>query len=179
MQNLESLSPKDPLCQVWLKLAHRFLRRFLISSMYFCYFLIISSQKQGVALCFYKRKSSLPKDSLCQVWLKLPQWFFKRFLNFVNVFLLFRNYVPLERGVDLYFNNFNHLYPRILGGVVLEKKMKMWKVHRLTDRRTADNTGSEKLTRVFSLFELKRKTNKEQNINNPKFLYFVILQRQI
>ena len=28
----------------------------------------------------------------------------KKFLNFVNVFSLFRNYFPLEKGVALYFN---------------------------------------------------------------------------
>ena len=61
----------------------------------------------------------LPKGALCQVWLKLAQWFWKRFLNFVSVFsglcnslpnrffnfvyvfLLFGNYVPLQKGVAL------------------------------------------------------------------------------
>ena len=37
-----------------------------------------------------KLKSLSPKDALCQVWLKLAQWFWtRRFLNFVNVFSLF------------------------------------------------------------------------------------------
>ena len=41
--NLESLSPKDALCQVWLQLAQWFWRkRFLISSMYLCHFVIVS-----------------------------------------------------------------------------------------------------------------------------------------
>ena len=34
----------------------------------------------------------------CQVWLKLTQWFWRRFLNFVNVFSLFHNHLPLEKG---------------------------------------------------------------------------------
>ena len=43
LNKLESPSPKDALCQVWLKLAQWFLRRsFFISSMYFRYFVIIS-----------------------------------------------------------------------------------------------------------------------------------------
>ena len=46
-----------------------------------------------------KLKSPLPKDALYQVWLKLTQWFWrKRFLNFVNVFSLFHNYLPLKKG---------------------------------------------------------------------------------
>ena len=40
------------------------------------------------------------KNALCQLWLKLALWFWrKRFLNFVGVFLLFRNYLPLTNGV--------------------------------------------------------------------------------
>ena len=43
LNKLESPSPKDALCQVWLKFAQWFWRRrlFLISSRYFCYFVII------------------------------------------------------------------------------------------------------------------------------------------
>ena len=46
-----------------------------------------------------------PKDALCQVWLKLAQWFSgsglcrRRLLNFVDVFSLFRNYLLLKRDV--------------------------------------------------------------------------------
>ena len=47
-----------------------------------------------------------PKDALCQVWLKLAKWFWRRrFLNFVNVFSLFGNYLSLEKGGVLYLNN--------------------------------------------------------------------------
>ena len=52
---------------------------------------------------------SPPKDALCQVWLKLAQWFWRRrFLNFINVFLLFS---PLEkdRALKLKKMNFFHL----------------------------------------------------------------------
>ena len=46
-----------------------------------------------------KLESLSPKDALCQLWLKLAEWIWKRrFLNFVNVFSLFRNYLPLEKG---------------------------------------------------------------------------------
>ena len=47
MNFFESPPAKGALCQVWLKLAQWFWRRFfLISSMYFCYFLIISPWKR-------------------------------------------------------------------------------------------------------------------------------------
>ena len=49
--NLESPSPKDALCKVWLKLAMRFWRRmFQNSSINFCYFVIISPWEKGRAL---------------------------------------------------------------------------------------------------------------------------------
>ena len=44
------------------------------------------------------------KDVLCQVWLKLTQWFCRRFVVFVNVFFLFHNYLPLKKGVVFYLN---------------------------------------------------------------------------
>ena len=41
-------------------------------------------------------------DTLCQVWLKLAQWFWRRrFLNVVNVFSLFRNYPHPPHGKAL------------------------------------------------------------------------------
>ena len=63
--------------------------------MYFCYFIIISPWKRAGCLHLYKLGSPSPKDVLCQVWLKLVQWFLRRFLNFVNVFLLFHNIISL------------------------------------------------------------------------------------
>ena len=60
---------------------------FLILSMYFHYFVIISPWKKGGALHLNKLESPSPKDALCRDWLKLAQWFWRRrFLNFVNVF---------------------------------------------------------------------------------------------
>ena len=70
-----------------------------------------------------------PKDALCQVWLKLAQWR-RRFFNFLNVFSLFRNYLPLEKGGALYLNKFESPSPKDalchflveIGSVVLEKR---------------------------------------------------------
>ena len=84
-------------------------------------------------------------DALCRVWLKLVQWFLRRrFLNFVNVFSQFRNYLPLEKGVALYFPNLNPIHPRMLcvelveiGPVGLEDENV--KVYRQTDGQTDEH----------------------------------------
>ena len=68
-------------------------------------------------------ESPLPKGALCQVWLNLAHWFWKRFLNFVSVISglcnsvvlkkilkfcqcisLFHNYLLLEKGGALHLN---------------------------------------------------------------------------
>ena len=42
--------------------------------------------------------SASPKDDLCQVWLKLAQWFWRRrIFKIIKVFSLFRYYLPLEK----------------------------------------------------------------------------------
>ena len=56
--------------------------------------------EKGGVLNLNKLESPSPKNALCQVWLKLAQWFLRtRFLKFVNVFSLFRYYLPLEKGL--------------------------------------------------------------------------------
>ena len=49
---------------------------------------------------------------LCQVWIKLAQWLWRRFFNFVNVFSLFQNYLPLEKGRALHLNQFKSPSPK-------------------------------------------------------------------
>ena len=74
LKKLESPSPKDALCQVWLKLAQWFWRRRRST------FGIVSAPsriylrlEKGGALHLKKLESPSPKDALCQVWLKLAQ----------------------------------------------------------------------------------------------------------
>ena len=70
---------------------------------YQCIFAIslLSAQRPSVE----QMESRLPEDTLCQVWLKLAQWFWRRrFLKFVNVFSLFRNNLPLVKGGALHLN---------------------------------------------------------------------------
>ena len=56
-------------------------------------------------LHLYKFEFPQPKDDLCQVWLKLALWFWRRrFLNDPTPFLHFCNYLPLEEDLALYLN---------------------------------------------------------------------------
>ena len=54
-----------------------------------------------------------PKDALCLDWLKLAQWFWRRnFFNFINVFSLYCNYLPLEKGGALHLNKIESPSPK-------------------------------------------------------------------
>ena len=125
---------------------------FLIS--YFRCFVIIYPCKRARPF-FWTNLNPSTKDALWQVWLKLTQWFWRiRFLNFVHVFSLFRNNLPLEKDRALQLKQtripFNQecFVPSLveIGSVVLEKKMKMWKVYIQTDGRTdrRRTTGDQK-----------------------------------
>ena len=59
-----------------------------------------------MALPLNKLEFPSPKDALCQVWFKLAQQFWRRrFLNFINIFLLIRNFLPVK-GRGLHLNKF-------------------------------------------------------------------------
>ena len=87
-------SPKDVLCQVWLKLAQWFWRRRLLN--------------------FFPWKRAVPFIwiILWQDCMKLAQWFWRKFLNFLNVFSLFRIYLPLEKGRAIHLNKFESPSPK-------------------------------------------------------------------
>ena len=60
-----------------------------------------------------KLESPSSMDALCQVWLKLDQWFWRKELFYlINVFLLFRNFLLLEKVWGLHLN-LNPLHPRM------------------------------------------------------------------
>ena len=113
-------SPKDALCN-------------LNSSMYFCYFVIISLWKRGGTLHLNIFESHIPNDAVCQVWLKLPQRFWKRiFLNFVNVLLLFCNFLPLKKaGSFIFVPSF------VETGLLIQKK----KIFKISQFRKTPNPG--------------------------------------
>ena len=61
---------------------------------------------KGHGPLFEKLQSTSPRDALCQVWLKLAYLFLgSRFSNFVDVFMLVCDYLPLEKGMALHLNN--------------------------------------------------------------------------
>ena len=134
--------------------------------MYFHLFVIICPPKKGGALHLNKLESTSPKDPLSQVRLKLAQWFWRRrFLNFVNVFSLFVKLSPLGKGRGPSFEQTWIPFTQgcfvpssvEIGVLVLEKKMKMWKVSRQTEGRKA-------ISKAHLSFQLRwaNKKNKEE-----------------
>ena len=73
-----------------MKLSHWFWRRrFLNVVNVFSLFRNYLPLEKGMALHLDTLESPSIKDALCQVWMKLAQWFWrKRFLYFVNLYLL-------------------------------------------------------------------------------------------
>jgi hypothetical protein len=62
--------------------------------------------ERGNPLHLYKLEFPHPKDDLCQVCLKLAQWFWRRrFLNdSIPILHFFKNYLPIEEDLALYLN---------------------------------------------------------------------------
>jgi hypothetical protein len=59
--------------------------------------------EKGVPFHLKKLESPTLKDDLCQVWLKLTQWFWRRrFLNDPTPFLHFCDYFPFEKDLAFY-----------------------------------------------------------------------------
>jgi hypothetical protein len=63
--------------------------------------------EKGYPLYLNKLESPLPKDGLCQVWLKLAQWFWRRFLNDPTPFLQLCDYLPFQEDLALYLKKLN------------------------------------------------------------------------
>ena len=80
---------------------------------YFRFFFNYLPLEMGGAFQLIKLESPLPKEALCQVWLKLAQWVWRRrYFYFFNVFSLFRNYLPLEEGRALHLNKTEFSSPK-------------------------------------------------------------------
>jgi hypothetical protein len=79
LNKLESSLPKDNLYQVWLNYAQWFWRRrfFFKNSIFFLFRYYLPLEK-GDPFHLNKLESPPSKDDLCQVWLKLAQWFWRR-----------------------------------------------------------------------------------------------------
>ena len=105
LNELESSSPKDALCQVWLKLTRWFWWRrfFKMSSMYICYFVIISPWKRAGPFIWTNLNPLHPRMH-CDKLVEIGPFFLeeKIFFKFRQRNLTFRNYLPLEKGVALH-----------------------------------------------------------------------------
>ena len=137
LNKLESPSPKDALCQVWLKLAQWFWRRRFLNFVNvfspFCNYLPL---KKSRVLHLNKFESPSSKDALCKVWLKLAQWFWRRrFLNVCQCILAFSQLSLLGKGRGHSFEQTWIPFTQgcfvtslvEIGSVVLEKKIfKFW-----------------------------------------------------
>ena len=112
--------------------------RFLKFVKVFSLFCIHLPLEKSGTLYLNKLESLLPKDDLCQDWLRLAQWFWRRrFLNFINLYNLFSNYLPLEKGGALHLNKFES--PSLIDTLCQvwlklaqwfwRRRLKMWKVY--------------------------------------------------
>jgi hypothetical protein len=61
---------------------------------------------------FEQFESPSPKDDLCQVWLNLAKWFWRRFLNDPTLFLRFCDYPPSKDNLALYLNKLEFPSPK-------------------------------------------------------------------
>ena len=89
-------------------------RIFIISSMYFRYFVIISAWKRVGPFIWTNLHPLHPLECFVPSLVEIgPQWFLRRrFFNFVNVFSLIRNYLPLEKGGALHLNKLKSPTPK-------------------------------------------------------------------
>jgi hypothetical protein len=93
-------------CWFWRK---RFLKIFNVFSLY-SYYLPL---EKGYPLPLNKLEFPLSKDNLCQVWLKLAHWFWRRkFLNDPTPILYFCDYLPFEVDLALYLNKLESPLPK-------------------------------------------------------------------
>jgi hypothetical protein len=76
----------------------------------FCYYFPLERDNP---LHLDKLQSPPPKDELCEVWLELPQWFWRKsFLNDPNPFLNFCDYLPFGEDLVLYLNKLEFPSPK-------------------------------------------------------------------
>jgi hypothetical protein len=69
--------------------------------------------ERGYPLALKTLESPLPKDYLCQVWLKLAQWLGRRrFLNDPIPFFHFCDYLPFEKDLALYLKKLEFPLPK-------------------------------------------------------------------
>ena len=121
-----------------------------ISPIFFSQFRDYFPLEKHMALPSNKLKSSQSKDALCQVCLQLASWF--RIIFFLKLRQCI-NYLPLKKGVALYFFKLESPSPMDvlsklveIDPVVPEKKIKMWKVYDNDDDNDEDDNDAGQRT---------------------------------
>ena len=114
LNKFEFPSPENAMCQVWLKLAQWILKRFFkISSTYVRYFEIISPLERVGSFIWITLNPLYPRMLCTEFGWNWPRVSGKEdFLNFVNVFSLIFNYLPLEKDRALHLNKFESHIPK-------------------------------------------------------------------
>ena len=129
------------MCQVWLKFAQWFWRRFLISKMYFRYFVIISPWKRTGHLIGINLKPLYQRLHCAKFGWNWSSGSGEDFLISSMYFCYFVIISPWKSAGPFIRRKLNPLHPRMLcdkfeiGKVFLEKKSKIGNVYRQTDRR--------------------------------------------
>ena len=145
-----------------MNLVQWFLRRRFLNYvncfLLFCNYLPL---EKGGALHLNKLESPSPKDALCQVWLKLVQWFLRsRFFKISSMYFSYFVIIsPWKRAGLFIWGNLNALHPKMLyakfgwnwpSGSVEEdenvKSLRQQQQRRQQRGRTTDKFWSEKLT---------------------------------
>ena len=162
LNKLESPSPKG---KIWLKLAHWFWRRRFVKFRQYI-FAIISPWKRVGPFIWTNLNPLHPRMIYAKFGWIWPSGSKEDFLNFVNVFSQFHNYLPLEKDGALSLRKLKSCSPKdTLCQVWLNLAQwfwrRRWKREKFTDRqmdgqtdRHMDNRWSEKLTGAFSSGEL-------------------------
>ena len=113
LKKLESPSPKDAFCQVWLKLAQWFWRMFLNFINVFFSILWLSLLWKMWGPSFEQYWILFTQGCIVPSLVKSAQWFWRRrLLNLVNVFLLFRYYLPSWINVGPSFRKLEFSSPK-------------------------------------------------------------------
>ena len=130
-------------------------------SMYLSFFVIISPCKRAGTF-IWTNLNPLHLRILCATF--RPNWLScsgEEVRNFLNVFSLFRNYLPFEMGGPFIWEKIESPSPKdALCQIWLKLAQwfwrRRWKCEKFTDRQTTDDRGSEKkLTWAFRPGELK------------------------
>ena len=141
--NLNSLPPRMPCAKFgWNWLSGSGGEDFFISSMYFCYFIIISPGK-GEGPSF--EQTWIPFTQGCFVW-NWPSSGEEDFLiSSMYLYYPFPNYLPLKKGGALHFNKLESRSPKDAFWQVWLKLAqwfwrRRWKCKKFTDRQTEGQT---------------------------------------